>query len=132
MSNNTGLFDSWLLNQNNLTLVQVIQTAVSVAFSIAIAMKSYDWTGAVRKYKAKQDFKIKEKEKRQLEKFKKMMELATGKEIQIDIKDETLSSESETKVSENVLKIAHRKRRPGPPVSKKGDERSSAERELDV
>jgi hypothetical protein len=115
--NNTNL-EAWYLDQTNLSLAQVIQGALSVIFSVAIAFRTFDWSGSVRKYKEKQAIKLKEKEKKQLEKFRNMLQAATGKEISIDIKEQdTLSSSgSETKKQESVLKIAHKKqKRPAPP-----------------
>ena len=115
--NNTNL-EAWYLDQTNLSLAQVIQGALSVIFSIAIAIRTFDFDRYISSYRIKQEKKIREKEQKQLENFKRMMEMATGTKIDMEIKiEDTLSSSgSESKKQDSVLKIAHRKqKRPGPP-----------------
>jgi hypothetical protein len=114
--NSTSLVE-WAMSNQNMALVNVVQQAVALLFSLLIFIKSYDFESCLASVREKRELKRKEKEKAKLLKFQKMLELARANP-QLDLtklvavsENESVEEESEEKKEEAVLKIAKKKRR---------------------
>lgn len=112
---NSSSISEWLSNQNNLNTVNMVQTAVSLFFGILIFLKQYDFQSMLKSVRDAREAKRKEKERKKLIKFKKLMELAKNGEIDIDkialSNDDEEDQESEEVKSEKVMKMARKKNR---------------------
>lgn len=109
---NSSSISEWLSNQNNLNTVNMVQTAVSLFFGILIFLKQYDFQSMLKSVRDAREAKRKEKERKKLIKFKKLMELAKSGDIDIDkiaLSNEDDDEESEEVKSEKVLKMARKK-----------------------
>lgn len=109
---NSSSISEWLSNQNNLNTVNMVQTAVSLFFGILIFLKQYDFQSMLKSVRDAREAKRKEKERKKLIKFKKLMELAKNGDIDIDkiaLSNDDDDEESEEVKSEKVLKMARKK-----------------------
>lgn len=113
---NSSSITEWLSNQNNLNTVNMVQTACSLFFGILIFLKQYDFQSMLKSVRDAREAKRKEKERKKLIKFKKLMELAKNGDIDIDKialsnDDNEEDEESEEVKSEKVMKMARKKNR---------------------
>jgi hypothetical protein len=113
--NATSIVD-WAMSNQNMALVNVVQQAVALLFSLLIFIKSYDFESCLKSVRVQRELKRKEKEKAKLLKFQKMLELARANPA-LDLskiaisENESGEEESEEKKEEAVLKIAKKKKR---------------------
>lgn len=108
--NSTSLME-WAMNNQNMALVNVVQQAVGLLFSLLIFFKSYDFEACLKSVREKREAKKKEKERQKLLKFQKMLDLArSGEPVNLSniVISENESSAEEKK--ENVMKIAKKKK----------------------
>lgn len=113
MNNSSSIID-WVLNNQNSNTINIVQQSISLLFGLLIFLKSYDFEACLKSVREKREAKRKEKERKKLLKFKRLMELAKGGDV--DISKVNLSEEaesSEEKVPDSVLKMAHKKKRKG-------------------
>jgi len=114
MNNSSSIID-WVLNNQNSNTINIVQQSISLLFGLLIFLKSYDFEACLKSVREKREAKRKEKERKKLLKFRKLMELAKqGGDV--DISKVNLSEEaesSEEKVPDSVLKMAHKKKRKG-------------------
>jgi hypothetical protein len=108
--NSTSLIE-WATSAQNATTINIIQNGVGLLFSILIFVRQYDFTGMLESVKAKRLQAKKDKEKRQLEKFRRLLELSKNGEVDIKAVLSEGSSCSEEKVPDNVMKVARKKKR---------------------
>lgn len=110
---NNSSISEWLSNQNNLNTVNMVQTACSLFFGILIFLKQYDFQSMLKSVRDAREAKQKEKERKKLIKFKKLMELAKNGEVDIDkiALSNDDDEESEEVKSEKVMKMARKKNR---------------------
>lgn len=109
MNNSTSLIE-WAMNAQNATTINIIQNAVGLLFSLLIFVRQYDFTGMLESVKAKRLQAKKDKEKRQLEKFRRLLELSKNGEVDIKAVLSEGSSIDEEK-SEAVMRVARKKKR---------------------
>lgn len=112
--NSTSIVE-WAMSNQNMALVNVVQQAVALLFSLLIFIKSYDFESCLASVREKRELKRKEKEKAKLAKFQKMLELARSNPLldltKLAISENESGEESEEKKEEAVLKIAKKKKR---------------------
>ena len=112
--NSTAIVE-WAMSNQNMALVNVVQQAIALLFSLLIFIKSYDFESCLKSVREKREAKRKEKERAKLLKFQKMLELARSNP-QLDLsklaisENESGDDDSEKK-EEAVLKIAKKKKR---------------------
>jgi hypothetical protein len=110
---NSTTITEWLMTNQNMTLVSVVQQAVALLFSLLIFIKSYDFESCLKSVRDQREAKLKEKERAKLLKFQKMLELAKSNHS-IDLSKLALSedeSEEKEEKEEPVLRIAKKKKR---------------------
>lgn len=111
---NTTAIVEWAMSNQNMALVNVVQQAVALLFSLLIFIKSYDFESCLKSVREKREAKRKEKERAKLLKFQKMLELARANP-QVDLTkisiSENESGDDEEKKEEAVLKIAKKKKK---------------------
>jgi len=109
--NSTSLVQ-WAMDNQNMALVNVVQQAVGLLFSLLIFFKSYDFESCLKSVREQREAKKREKERQKLLKFQKMLELArSGEPVNVAniVISENESSSEEKK--ENVMKIAAKKKK---------------------
>lgn len=109
---NSSSITEWLSNQNNLNTVNMVQTAVSLFFGILIFIKQYDFQSMLKSVRDSREKARKEKERKKLIKFKKLMELAKSGEVDIDkIALSNESENSEETQQAGVMRVARKKKK---------------------
>lgn len=109
---NSSSITDWIYNQNNQMTVNIVQQAVSLFFGVLIFIRTYDFQSLLKSVRDSREKARKEKERKKLLKFKKLMELAkSGGDV--DISKVNLSeeneSEEEEKVPDHIMKMARKK-----------------------
>jgi len=99
-SSDLNSFTEWLYNQNNQMTINIVQQAVGLLFSVLIFVKSYDFHSLLSSVRKRREEAKRLKEKKQLEKFRKLLELSKSGEA-LDISKVALSSENEDDDGEN-------------------------------
>lgn len=100
----------WAMDNQNMALVNVVQQAVGLLFSLLIFFKSYDFESCLKSVREQREAKKKEKERQKLLKFQKMLELARSGEP-VNVANIVISeNESSEEKKENVMKIAKKKK----------------------
>ena len=114
--NSTAIVE-WAMSNQNMALVNVVQQAIALLFSLLIFIKSYDFQSCLKSVRDKREAKKKEKERAKILKFQKMLELARA-HPQVDItklvavsENESAEDDSAEKKEEAVLKIAKKKKK---------------------
>lgn len=113
--NSTSIVE-WAMSNQNMALVNVVQQAVALLFSLLIFIKSYDFESCLKSVREKREAKRKEKERAKLLKFQKMLELARANP-HVDLTKLAISEndsgddDSSEKKEEAVLKIAKKKKK---------------------
>ena len=114
--NNTNALVDWLSNQNNLNTVSVIQQGVSLLVGLLIFVKSYDFQSFFASVRKRREEARREKERKKLEKFKRLMEMAKNGDA-VDISKLAMSNESQDDdddsevKSQGVMKTTRKKRK---------------------
>jgi len=107
--NSTSLVQ-WAMDNQNMALVNVVQQAVGLLFSLLIFFKSYDFESCLKSVREQREAKKREKERQKLLKFQKMLELARSGEL-VNVANIVISeNESSSEEKENVMKIAKKKK----------------------
>ena len=107
---NSSAIIEWLIDNQNLNKVSVIQQGDSLLIGLAIFIKSYDFESMLSSVKRRREDARKEKEKQKIIKFKRLLEMSKSG-VSIDIEKMNLSSEQdddEEKV-EPIMRVAHKK-----------------------
>ena len=112
MSNSSSLIE-WLTNNQNSQTINIVQQSISLFFGLLIFIRTYDFQSLLKSVRDSREQARKEKERKKLLKFKRLMELAKeGGEV--DISKVNLSEENESteeKVPDSVIKMARRKQK---------------------
>jgi hypothetical protein len=116
MNNTNALFD-FLSNQNNLNTISVVQQGVSLLVGLLIFVKSYDFQSFFASVRKRREEARREKERKKLEKIKRLMEMAKNGDA-LDISKLAMSNEeedddddSEVKSEKGVMKTTRKKRK---------------------
>jgi hypothetical protein len=108
---NSTTITEWLMTNQNMTLVSVVQQAIALFISLLIFIKSYDFESCLKSVRDQREAKVREKERVKLAKFQKMLDLAKSNQS-IDLAKLAVSEDdSEEEKEEPVLRIAKKKKR---------------------
>ena len=107
-STNSYLYQLWN-NSNEAQIVELIQSGVSLIITICIFIRVFDLKGFLSGVKTRRKEAQKQKEKKEMEKLKKLMLAMKNNE---DLSNISLSTDEEKEDEENgVLKNARKKKR---------------------
>lgn len=109
---NSSSITDWIYNQQNQMTINIVQQAVGLFFGVLVFIRTYDFQSLLKSVRESREKARKEKERKKLLKFKKLMELAkSGGDV--DISKVNLSEENETeeeeKVPDHIMKMARKK-----------------------
>lgn len=118
MTNNTDIgnsgFNLYDYGTYDLELVNLISSSVNMLTTIYIMFKVGNWGMCFKRIRDKQNEIRKKKEKKELEKVKRLMEsIQSGADVDIDNILLSDGDEDEYEVNNGVMKIAHKKKKQG-------------------
>jgi hypothetical protein len=105
-----GAFNLYDYGTYNLELINLISSAVNMLTTIYIMFKVGNWGMCFKRIRDKQNEIRKKKEKKELEKVKRLMEsIQSGADVDID--SILLSDGDEDEYKDGVMKIAHKRKK---------------------
>lgn len=107
---NSSSITDWIYDNQNQMTINIVQQAVSLFFGVLIFIRTYDFQSLLSSVRQRRIQAKKEKEKRQLEKFRRLLELSKNGEVDIKAVLSEGSSIDEEK-TEAVMKVARKKKR---------------------